>query len=87
MRKRYYDILREITHKHIINFKIARRFTNAKMAELLFMDDRSYIDLDHGKTGCSALTIVMFLINCCPDANEFIDELRAAFKKEDDEVA
>ena len=87
MKKRYYDILRKITHKHILNFKIEKQYTNAKMAELLSIDDRSYIDLDHGKAGCSALTLTLFLIYCCPDANKFLEEIRSAFESEADEIA
>lgn len=50
------------------------------MAEKLHMDDRSYSDLDTGKSCCSAVTLVLFLIYVCADAESFLKELRIAFE-------
>ena len=44
------------------------------------MDDRSYIDLDYGKTCCSAVTLSLFLIYVSEDVNAFLEELRYAFE-------
>ena len=54
--------------------------TQAEMTEKLSMDDRSYIDLDHGKTCCSAVTLALFLVYVCEDVHEFLEELRHAFE-------
>ena len=87
MKKFLHDTLKEITHKHIIRFKTENGYTHAKMAELLAMDTRSYIELDHGKIGCSALTIIMFLNNCCTDVLKFLTEVKIAFESEDADIA
>jgi len=57
------------------------QLTQAQMAGLLAMEERSYIDLDHGKTGCSGLTLVRFLIYCCDNPSIFLEELRVAFEQ------
>lgn len=51
------------------------------------MEDRSYIDLDHGKSCCSALTLALFLIYLCEDPMLFLNKLRKAFEAEDSSVA
>ena len=57
------------------------------MANQLIMDDRSYINLDHGKSGCSALTLALYLIYCSDDPVKFLDELKAALENDENHVA
>ena len=38
-----------------------RRITQEKMAELLYMTARSHGKLERGKSGCSAVTLILFL--------------------------
>jgi len=57
------------------------------MAEKLVMDDRSYIDLEHGKSCCSAVTLALFLIYVCDDIISFLEDLRIAFESEIDQAA
>ena len=51
-----------------------------KMAERLCMDERSYIDLEHGKNGCSVVTLALYLIYECPDVDDFLQKLREIFE-------
>lgn len=57
------------------------------MAEQLIMDERSFINLDHGKSGCSALTLALYLIYYCEEPKEYLDELRQALEDADNHVA
>ena len=50
-------------------------WTQARMAEELMMDVRSYIDLEHGESGCSALTLVLILLRLYSDPLLFLTEL------------
>lgn len=71
-------------------FKPARKvlgWTQARMAEALMMDVRSYCDLEHGKSGCSALTLALFLIQVCADPSLFLHELTIAFRIHQDEFS
>lgn len=65
MRKTYHKILKSCFHSSLVRTRAALELTQSQMAEKLAMDDRSYINLDHGKNCCSALTLVLFLIYCC----------------------
>lgn len=79
MRKSYQKVLRDAFRDHLINTRDTLHLTQAQMAEMLCMDERSYISLEHGKSCCGALTLSMFLLFCCPDSAKFLEELRHAF--------
>lgn len=57
------------------------------MANALLMDERSYVDLEHGKTGCSAVTLILFLIYVCNDVPGFISELHDVLEDSKGQVA
>lgn len=80
MRKTYDKILKKFFYEHLILKRMELNLSQAKMAENLLMDTRSYVNLDHGKSGCSALTLALYLIYCCDDANTFLNELRCSFE-------
>lgn len=80
MRRIYRNVLKHQFHVRLVHVRTASGITQAEMAEKLSMDDRSYIDLDHGKTCCSAVTLALFLVYVCDDVPEFVEELRHAFE-------
>lgn len=79
MRKTYHAILKCVFYEKLIQTRSQLGLTQSQMAEKLVMDDRSYIDLDHGKTCCSAVTLALFLVYVCEDVYGFVEELRNAF--------
>lgn len=85
MRKRNTQILKQFFYEQLIRIRYESQLTQAQMARQLAMDERSYVDLDHGKTCCSGLTLALFLIYVCKDPLAFLQDLRLAF--EDDEHA
>ena len=87
MRRTYRDILKQHFHIHLVHIRTANSLTQSEMAEKLSMDDRSFIDLDHGKTCCSAVTLALFLVYVCEDVDEFLEELRRAFNAAFDRAA
>ena len=87
MRKLSKEILKEWFNNQLIQARAEKNFTQLQMSELLLMDERSYIDLEHGKTGCSALTLVLFIIYFVKDKNEFFDTLKNELKKINEDVA
>lgn len=58
--------------------------TQVEMAERLCMDERSYIDLEHGKNGCSVVTLMLFLMYECSAVDDFLRELRDIFEEAND---
>lgn len=87
MRKEFSAILKSYFCQQVWATRTACDMTQAAMAERLMMADRSYIDLDHGKISCSALTLALFLIYCCPDPEGFLAGLRQAFEEAENRVA
>lgn len=82
MRDQYRVILRNFFRAHLRRESERLNKTHAQMASMLAMDERSYLDLDHGKTCCSAVTLVLFLLYCREKPAAFIKGLRAAFERE-----
>lgn len=87
MRKHYTKVLKTVFHQKLFRSRVDLGITQEEMAHRLSMASRTYVDLDHGKTGCSALTLALFLIYICTDPLEFLEELRDAFEREDSKAA
>ncbi len=87
MRKTYEKILKEHFYKHLISTREELQLSQVKMADKLIMDTRSYINLDHGKSSCSSLTLALYLINFCDNPKDYLDELRDAFEDESKHTA
>ena len=80
MRTHYTSIFKTFFHEKLFRRRVELNITQEEMAERLVMASRTYVDLDHGKTGCSALTLALFLIYICADPKIFLEELRDAFE-------
>lgn len=87
MRQHYTEVLKVFFHQKLFHMREELGITQEEMASRLVMASRTYVDLDHGKTGCSALTLALFLIYVCADPLMFLEELRHAFEEIDDKVA
>jgi len=87
MRKRYIKVLNAFFHEHVLRSRVELGFTQEEMAHRLAMANRNYVDLDHGKLGCSGLTLAMYLVYVCADPLAFLVELRRAFDEESNEAA
>lgn len=65
-------------------FKYARteaKLSQAKFSELLLIDERTYIRLEHGANCCCALTLILYLVFVCKDVQGFVDEMREIILK------
>ena len=86
MRKLYREALKNYFYNSLIRTRAAGGITQSEMAEKLAMDDRSYINLDHGKTCCGAVTLALYIAYVCDEPAQFAKELRAAFEEQIDAV-
>lgn len=86
MRKTYLEILKKVFYEQLIMERNERRLTQCEMADRLSMDPRSYIDLDHGKSGCSALTLALFLIYSCSNVDGFLAILKQELEKQNESI-
>ena len=87
MRKQYTRVLKICFHRYLFRSRVNLGITQEEMAHRLLMASRTYVDLDHGKTCCSALTLALFLIYICTDPLGFLEELRDAFERETNQAA
>ena len=87
MRKQYTEILKVFFNKKLFHRRVELGITQEEMAHRLAMASRTYVDLDHGKSNCSALTLALFLIYICADPLAFLEELRHALEDNDSKAA
>lgn len=87
MRKHYEKVQKVFFHEKLFRRRGDLEIMQEEMADRLVMACRTYADLDHGKSSCSALTLALFLIYICDDPLEFLGELRDAFEAEDGQAA
>lgn len=80
MRKHYQNSLKLFFHERILLTRGELEISQEEMAARLSMACRTYIDLEHGKSCCSAVTLMLFLLYLCPDPQAFLDGLRDAFE-------
>ena len=83
MRKQYTKVLKLFFHEKLFRRREDLGISQEEMANRLEMGCRPYVNLDHSKTGCSALTLALFLIYICDDPLSFLQELRHAFENSD----
>ena len=77
MKHTYQDALKPVLHKYIMDTIYQLDLTDEQVAELLFIDARSYAYFKSGTTMCGATTLLLFLVNICPDANEFLQDVKS----------
>lgn len=82
MRSYYEEILKHYFYHDLIHTRMDMHLTQPQMADLLKMGVRAYIDLDHGKHGCSGLTLARYLVYCSPNPMAFLDGLCSVFEAE-----
>ena len=87
MRQQYIQSLKMVFYNNLIATRASLNWTQSQMAERLAMDNRSYIELDHGNSCCGALTLALYLVYCCEDPVIFIGELRSAFEMDSNHAA
>ncbi len=80
MRDQYNQILKDFFHDKVFHTRVEiLGITQEEMADRLALSCRSYADLDHGKSSCGAVTLVLFLMYVSNDPHGFLEELHYAF--------
>ena len=84
MRNTYRILIGKYFCQTVFTYRMQQDMTQVEMAERLCMDERSYIDLEHGKNGCSVVTLMLFLMYECSAVDDFLRELRDIFEEAND---
>ena len=87
MRKHYTKALKAFFHEKLFRRRCELGISQDEMAHRLSMASRTYVDLDHGKTNCSALTLSLFLIYVCEEPLAFLSELKSTFEEAANQAA
>ena len=69
-------------YQHLVKTRNDLAMTQEQMAQILDIAPRSCVELDHGKSTCSGLTLALYLTYCCDDPSEFLNGFREAYEKE-----
>ena len=80
MRKIYTTIFKHYFRACLLRTRNKLGLTQSQMAEKLNIGHRAYISLESGKSCCSAITLVFFLL-CMDNYDTFLEDLRKEFKE------
>ena len=80
MRNEMEAILKEAFRELALKTRYERGLTQNKMSRALVMSERSYEDIERGKTGCGALTAVLLLMEI-DNPILFLNSLRRKLEK------
>ena len=87
MRNLYKKILDDFIRERLFLYRINNNLTQSQIAELLDMDYRSYVDIEHGHNGCSCMTFVFYLLYIENDPIDFLHTISSLFKQANENVA
>lgn len=80
MRSEMETVLKEKFRVLALKIRYERDLTQNEMSSLLVMSERSYEDLERGRSGCSALTAILLLMEI-DDPITFLNDLRKKLKE------
>ena len=87
MRTLYKKILDDCIREQLFLYRINNNLTQSQMADLLHMDYRSYVDIEHGHNGCSYITFVLFLLYIESNPMNFLHTISSLFEQANENVA
>lgn len=81
MRNRYETILKKHFRTALIQLRRDSGMTQEQMAQKFCMSLRCYCNLESGKSCCSGVTLLIYLLRC-EDSSAFLEEMRRALTDE-----
>ncbi|WP_322172301.1 helix-turn-helix transcriptional regulator [Acutalibacter caecimuris] len=86
--RKYQDLLKPYLQEILDTHRHQCDLTQEKMADLLHMSVRSYCDLEHGRSGFSAVSLILFLAQLPEDKLlETVKDFRRLVEKLESEEA
>lgn len=80
VKEEFYDELKVLLSQRMRKERKELGMTQAKMAEALELDLRSYSNIENGKSLCSTTTFLLYLMKICPDINGLMAEIKKQMK-------
>lgn len=87
--RQYKLLLQDFLTDRLLDYRKSNHYTQEHMAELLHISPRSYIDIEHGKNGFSATSLVFFqLLLTRSEVSSLLDDFKILVeRKEQDDLA
>lgn len=82
MRKLYTQKLRTQFQRHILLDRDRLGISQEEMAARLSMGPRRYISLEHGRSCCGGVTLLIYLLFISTDPQSFLEEMRHGMEDE-----
>lgn len=84
LRQQYKTLMRRFFSREIRKYRLEWELTQEQLSERLCMAPRSYADLERGISGCSGLTVILFMVLLKDEeALRLIHEVRKELKGAD----
>lgn len=87
MKKQIEAVVKQYIREELLKTRNALNISQAEMARRLEISSRAYTNLEGGKCCCSSVTLFIYLTNCCPDQEAFMEGLKAALDQVKADVA
>lgn len=81
MKKVYITIFKQCFRSYLLQTRNELGLTQAQMSEKLNISERAYANLESGRSCCSTITFVLFLLLCTDINNDFLENLRNSFNE------
>ena len=81
LKEQYQKMLKSIMHDQLGKARERMNMSQVEFSEMLMIDPRSYLELEHGNNLCSTLVFVLFAIYCCDDADALLAEIKDGFEQ------
>ena len=79
MREVYITIFKQYFRSYLLQTRSALGLTQTQMSEKLNISERAYASLESGHSCCSTITLILFLLLCTDNYNDFLEDLRNSF--------
>ncbi len=83
MRNKYTEALKKYLSQALKEERKNSNMTQLEMAGRLEMDVRSYVELEHGNSVFSGVTLTLFLLRTGVDSGKVLKEIEKIYKEED----
>lgn len=80
MRRKIEAVYKDTFRNIALKTRFDLGFTQAKMSEALLMSERSYEEIESGRSACGAVTAILLLLHA-NDRDEILADLKASIEK------
>ena len=83
--RQYKELLQKFLRNSIYAYRMKKEYSQERMAEILHVSTRSYIEQEHGRYGFSALSLIFYLMSLTEEEMmEFVRGFRKKLEKEEE---